>query len=531
MSAEMIEGDAVATALRSPLPVVRLVNAFEEPFNNAVATARTCYSSRVITPADVVKDDRALALRDDIALSTYEAGHHTTIQHAHFQFVLEKVSRQFLWSFLHAHPFYNSEQVSQRYVEVKPGNFLVPPLSDAHAGLYVDLMQRQMDAYHRLIELLTPDVKSAYLEIYPGRAAKVEKWAGALKKKSQEIARYVLPVATHAHLYHTVSGLTLHRYHRAAQVSDVPLETRLVVDAMIAEVNRHDPLFFRNIEDMIPLEQSPEWRALQELRAAPGSAAAFVREFDADLGSRIAKLTDYSANGEASVAQAVRTVLGIPRAQLSDDAAIDRVLSPRENTTLGGALNLTTMSKLTRALHMAHYGFRKKLSHTADSQDQRHRMTPAARPMLAAQYVGGEPDVIVPDLVRGNAEALDVYMGICRETWKGIDTLLSGGVPAEHALYLLPNAFPIRFEETGDLLNLHHKWTTRLCYTAQEEIWRASLEEVQQVVAVHPRIGRHIGPPCHMRRDAGVKPLCPEGPRYCGIPVWRVGLDEMTRTL
>ena len=517
--------------LKSLPPVVRLENAFAEPFNNAVATARTCYSSKVISSKDVVKDERAVKLRDEIAQSTYEAGHHTTIQHATFQFVMERVSRQFLWSFLHAHPFYNSEQVSQRYVEVKPGNFLVPPLGDRHEALYLDLMQKQMAAYHRLIELLLPDVSVAYVGIYPGRRNRLEKWQPSLKKKAQEIARYVLPVATHAHLYHTVSGLTIHRYHRASQISDVPLETKLVVDAMVAEVNRHDPLFFRNIEDAVPLEETIEWRALQEFKAAPGSASAFVREFDTDLGPLSSKLIDWSQNAERSIAQAVRTMLGLTADRLDDAKAIDLVLSPAENTYLGGALNLTTLSKLTRALHHPHYTFRKKISHTADSQDQRHRMTPASRPMLAAQYAGGESDVIVPELIRANAQAMDLYMETCRTTWKAIDGLLADGVSAEHALYLLPNAFPIRFEESGDLLNFHHKWTTRLCYTAQEEIWRNCLEEVQQVAKVHPRIGQHLGPPCHMRRDAGVKPLCPEGPRYCGVPVWKLGLDEMKRVL
>ena len=275
-----------------------------------------------------------------------------------------------------------------------------------------------------------------------------------------------------------------------------------------------------------------EWRALQEFRVGPGTAAAFVREFVDDLGpGRISKLAAWSANAESSIAQGVRTVLGLAMDRLSDDDAIDRALSPAKNTTLGGALNLTTLSKLTRALHLAHYGFRKKLSHTADSQDQRHRMTPGSRPMLAAHYVGGEPDVIVPDLIRHNAQALDLYMRIHRETWKSIDAMLADGVPAERALYLLPNAFPIRFEESGDLLNFHHKWTTRLCYTAQEEIWRSCLEEVQQVATVHPRIGAHIGPPCHMRRESKNTPICPEGTRYCGVPVWKLGLDEMKRVL
>ena len=112
---------------RSPRPEVSLVNGFDRPYDNAVATARTCYSPKGIITTDEVgglhledsgKRERALARRDALARDIFEAGHHTTLQHAHFQFALSNVSRQFLWTFLHAHPFYNSEQVSQRYVEV-----------------------------------------------------------------------------------------------------------------------------------------------------------------------------------------------------------------------------------------------------------------------------------------------------------------------------------------------------------------------------------------------------------------------------
>ena len=95
------------TLTLSPEPIVKLENYFKDAFDNAVATARTCYSSRVVTSEDVHKDENARQRRDQIAESIYKAGHHTTIQHATFQFILDKVSRQFIWSFLHSHPFYN----------------------------------------------------------------------------------------------------------------------------------------------------------------------------------------------------------------------------------------------------------------------------------------------------------------------------------------------------------------------------------------------------------------------------------------
>ncbi|HEX5134330.1 MAG TPA: FAD-dependent thymidylate synthase, partial [Thermoanaerobaculia bacterium] len=213
----------------SPRPSVRLVHAFERPFENVVATARTCYSSK-----GIVTEDQASAKperRDALARSIYEAGHHTTFQHAHFQFAIENVSRHFLWSFLHSHPFYNSEQVSQRYVEVKAGNYAVPPMLPAERELFEATARKQEAAYRRLTELLVPIAGERYFGLFPGRGrdARREKWSGAIQKRAQEIARYVLPVATFAYLYHTVSGVTLFRYWRLCETYDAPLEQREVV--------------------------------------------------------------------------------------------------------------------------------------------------------------------------------------------------------------------------------------------------------------------------------------------------------------
>mgnify|MGYP000129655538 CR=1 FL=1 len=95
----------------------------------------------------------------------------------------------------------------------------------------------------------------------------------------------------------------------------------------------------------------------------------------------------------------------------------------------------------------------------------------------------------------------------------------------------VPEQFPVRFEESGDLLHFHHKWVQRLCYTAQEEIWRTCLEEVEQVGKLFPLLGRYIEPPCGMRNRAKTRPICPEGDRFCGLPVWKYALKEYERVL
>ncbi len=523
-------GNAPATGF-TPEPTVRLLNSFAQPFNNAVATARTCYSPKVVYPEDVDKDDKSRAQRDAIAESTYQAGHHTTLQHATFQFVLENVSRQFIWSFLHSHPFYNSEQVSQRYVTVSPERLAVPPLAGPARKLFLDSSSRLMGAYFKLIDLLIPAVQAEYKKIFPLRDPAEKRWARAVQKRAQEVARYVLPVATHAHLYHTISGITLHRYHRLCRVYDASFEQRQVVEKMVEEVRKVDPLFVDHMEDPLPLEDTPEYALFQSLRPTADVTRAFLDEFDADLGPLSSKLVDWKANGEAVLAQAVRSVLGLPKASLSDGAAIDRVMDPARNGYFSESLNLTSHAKLTRAMVHMHFTFRKKISHTADSQDQRHRMTPGSRPILAAHVLPDRPDYVTPVLIERTPSARAFYAETMAALWKDYAALLDMGAPVEFAQYLLPNAVNIRFEESGDLLNFHHKWTKRLCYTAQEEIWKTSKEELLQVKKVAPRVAAHIGAPCAIRKAAGTRPFCPEGDRFCGVLVWRKPVEEYERVI
>jgi len=531
-----------------PEPEVILEDKFHNSaYSIVVATARTCYASVPITPENALRfkgmgkemdSARAKEMGEKVARnifdSVYEAGHHTTIQHPHYLFLIKKVSRHFIWSFLHSHPFYDSEQVSQRYVEMKKENFVTPPLEGRAAELYENMVHEQMQGYFDLIELSREAIAGEYYRIFPARRRTPEKWEEAIHKKTLEFARYVIPIATTAFLHHTVSGLTLLRYYKLAQQFDTPLETRAVVGKMIDLGRQSDPEYFSKAIDPIPLEQTPEYTMFTGFfgnnKVNPG-AAAFVKDHDARLGGLQSKLIDWKANAERTMAQSVRDVFGVSETQLSDDAAIDSVLHPAKNPLLGSTLNLTTISKLARALNHPHYTFLKKLSHTADSQDQRHRMTPGTRPVMAGHFNPEKPDCIWPMAYEKNPALMDKARRIAEHAWKTIDALLNEGVPWEYAQYLLPNAVAVRFTESGDLLNQHHKWHTRLCYLAQEEIWRTCKEEVAQVADVHPRLAKHIAAPCTMRKEAGLSPYCPEGKKFCGVPVWKFDVKDYQRTI
>jgi thymidylate synthase ThyX len=513
----MFDGMRAGALVETAPPRVTLRNAFAHPYDSAIAAARTCYASRLIGPEETTEKHRV-----NIGAATFYSGHHTVFQHAHFEFGLENVSRQFVWSFLHAHPFYNSEQQSQRYVRLDRPQAYVPPASlffdQAARGIYERAIARAWDYYRQIAALLVSDARGILGEIWnisamshPKRVHKVER---AAEKRAIEVARYVLPVAAFTTMVHTVSGIVLHRLWRMHAASDTPSEARQVIAEMVARAREVDPEFFDRFA-IEPLEERPEWRDAPKDASA---GQAFAREFDARLAGKTSRLVDYSANAVRVIAGSYRAVVGLTEAQCSDAEAIDRLLNPARNLYRLETLNIGVHAPMLRALQHATYTFAKRISHTADSQDQRHRMVPGSRPLLTLTDTR-EPDYITPALIHGNARAKEVYERAMAEAWAAKNALIDRGVPQEIALYLLPNAKAIRLVESGSLLHLLHKWTMRTCFNAQEEIYQASMEEVAQLREVHPELARYIGPPCHLR--AGITtPICTEGSHFCGIKVW-----------
>src|SRR5262249_13192719 len=179
----MFEGAGSGELVESAAPRVTLRNAFAHPFDSAIAAARTCYAPRLISPEEITEKQRT-----NIGAATFYSGHHTVYQHAHFEFGLENISRQFVWSFLHAHPFYNSEQQSQRYVRLDRAQAYVPPESlffnEGSRAIYERAIARAWDYYRELSALLVADARAILSDIWhigamshPKRIHKIERSA------------------------------------------------------------------------------------------------------------------------------------------------------------------------------------------------------------------------------------------------------------------------------------------------------------------------------------------------------------------
>jgi len=176
-----------ARLLESTRPRVTLRSYFEKPFDSAIAAARTCYAPRIISPDEITEKQRVA-----IGATTFNGGHHTVFQHAHFEFGLENVSRHFVWNFLHSHPFYNSEQQSQRYVRLDKVQAFVPPLPDHAHETYVRAIERGWESYRVLGEKLAHRTRSVLYDVWKITDKTAEKRRNRIEnqvdKKAIEVA-------------------------------------------------------------------------------------------------------------------------------------------------------------------------------------------------------------------------------------------------------------------------------------------------------------------------------------------------------
>ncbi len=481
-----------------------------------VTTAKQCYAPGV-APLKLQRDERSAA----IAASTLEAGHHTVRQHVYYTWRFEGVSRHVTHDVFHAHPFYNSEQQSQRYVEAIDGSYLIPGgLTENQAFLFKSAADFSNRSYFALLEILGPEVDRRMRRMYPASGWFVPKTAERLDGKSrkirQEIARYVLPIAQKTTYYHTLSELQLLRLFRASQMENFSDEARYVIGAMVKSIAEQDPTILQELRKPLPAQVSAREEYIKDGK----------ERFDALLGNSNSVMLPHSGEVRRNLVVAVRNILGEPN--LSETEALGRLLSPQLNPYIADVYDVGMFDPLTSALRQFSPTFATKLSHAADSQRQRHRMTAGATPRIEKSY-DGTADYITPLVIHESVELKEAYDRIMRTIYDNVSRCLEAGVSADKALTLLPNAHALRIVESGDLFDWLHRWKLRLCYLAQEEIFFVSVEQAQQMLSVLPEAEKAFRSPCGIRKAAGISPRCPEGDRFCGRPVFNMALEEYSK--
>jgi flavin-dependent thymidylate synthase len=439
-----------------------------KPTDIAVGSARSCYFGKhIVSPEDAAKWDK----KNELLSSIFKAGHHTTLMHYHFTFLIEGMSRLLIWRLLHSHPFYNSEQVSQRYAKMKIDNFTYPKNADKEK--WQNYYEGMFKYYEKLIEKLTPIIE----KILPKFQRK------SAKKKAQEFARYLLPMGMNAHLYHSVNVITALRYITAAKViPEAKDEAKEFVNQLKQQMLEID-------ENLAPLIEFAE----NEDVVFPNIDIEKIKKrHNVTQKVKIFDIVDYDFELNANY------------------AGVMRLSSMYLDESILGSFNSYI-----------------KLSLSADAQNQRHRRSPAIRPKLEDIY---KRDFYIPPIIEENAGIKEIYLKTVNKSYEFFEKE-SVSLGFSEAAYALLNAHNIEIVEHDDFNEFAHKAQMRLCYNAQEEIFDIVYNQVKQLKNAGVKASENFLPPCAVRYKEGLRPICPEGERFCGVKVWKTNFEEYNRII
>lgn len=471
----------------------------------AISSAIQCYS-----PELAVMKSRTSKPELKIGRDTLDAGHLTTRQHHRYTWRLSGVSRETVHSILHAFPHYNTEQQSQRYVEAREASLLIPKdlPADQH-NWYSETARFSFESYKKLIELLRIELIDRIHRSWPKSALKNDETINKkVSKLSQEIARYVLPIGQTTNMFYSLDVMTLMRLFASTNMCHFTDEAKYLVASMIKAVGQIDPTL---IEDLpIPVDyprREPNYEANKLAQA----------NFDIHLGNwEMARVLTESRE----LTRDLNASLGFFEDSEESKLARQRLLSPESRPNLASPLRHDWHDTQGSLLNTVAIQTMFRLSHTADSQRQRHRTTNTGVIAIDDQYTG-DPDYHTPMVINQTPQIKGTYDNIMEIIYDKVQQGLNIGVPRDWAMLMLPNAQRLRMVEVGNLLGIQHRSAQRLCHLAQEEISMAVWEQTEQIQELLGFRSHSFGPPCTVRFHAGIRPPCPEGDRFCMIPVWK----------
>lgn len=205
--------------LKIVTPRVLLIDFTQNPEQTVAAAIRQCYSAS--GAADLLEKipevQRARLIRQVMA-----SGHHSTIEHAYFNFAIEGISRAASHQLVR-HRIASYSQQSQRYVELtkdKPAEIVVAPsiLQDpTKAGKFIQAIEAVVDHYHDLLSQGVP----------------------------AEDARLILPQAIATKLVVSMNARSLFNFFEVRLCKRAQWEIRRVAALMKSELMKVAPRIFK----------------------------------------------------------------------------------------------------------------------------------------------------------------------------------------------------------------------------------------------------------------------------------------------
>ncbi|MBR6412177.1 MAG: FAD-dependent thymidylate synthase [Alphaproteobacteria bacterium] len=408
--------------------------------------AKVCYTAEAPQLGDLIKVKERL----------FDPGHHTTLEHNHFTFLLDGVSVSSVVFGIHLNaPYYNSDQRSGRFskmydapnmAEIRENLKTLYP--DENVEKAVSFVQKGADIYQAQIAPLTDLAARVIREERPLANDKYVEVNG--KKFAQEQLRVFVSQVMPTALVTTVNVSALAALWRVAWSP----EMRLVTDKMKEEVLKAEPDIAYMFDESKRSKQ--DWVPQMMFDQVHTKTAPVCRLISADIGT-----ADFP-----KMADSVDILPFSPKAMTNN---INRIRTEVE-------ISAATMG-----------------------QDQRHRSIKRGEPVLTgAFYV---PPLLKMAGLEGQAqEYMEEYAALKKELSPNL------------MLSIAPYGVMAKYQKEASLNALMHEQEKRLCWCAQEEICEVARQLREQLKGSYPELADRLAPPCW---TGG----CREGVRFCGRQV------------
>ncbi len=217
-------------------------------------------------------------------------------------------------------------------------------------------------------------------------------------------------------------------------------------------------------------------------------------------------LINYTENPEKTVSQAARLCYSAK--------SIADIACSMDKKTQGSLIK--KIMKLGHYSVLEHVSFSfgiENVSRVCTHQLVRHRI--ASFSQRSQRYVkyNDPKNYIVPTTINNNEKAKSIYHEALINNFNLYQELISAGIPAEDARYILPQAVFTSIIFTANARELLHFFKLRCCNRAQWEIREVAVEMLKLAKEIAPVIFESAGPPCLTGK-------CPEGEMSCGKP-WK----------
>ncbi len=213
------------------------------------------------------------------------------------------------------------------------------------------------------------------------------------------------------------------------------------------------------------------------------------------------QLLTYTPNPEQVVAAAARLCYS--------DSSIEQLLGRAPEQAARLLRKILELGHLSVLEHASFTFGIEGISRACSHQLVRHRV--ASFSQQSQRYVAHDQPfaVVTPESVSQQhalLERFDAHMQVTHALYRD---LISAGVPAEDARFVLPNAAATKLVMTMNVRELHHFFALRCCRRAQWEIRTMARKMLQLARQASPLLFAEAGPGC-------LNGPCPEGTMTCG---------------